>query len=223
MNHILVADDDPGIRRMLERALHREGYAVETARDGAEALSKIQEETPTLLLLDLSMPVVSGWDVYTRLHNDGSMHVPMVILTAEENIAGARRALPDAEVLAKPFDIDELFTAIERYCGGCQTVETKPTMQASRKQAGSRDRHRVLILTLFLAAVGMLARFIPTRVLPHMLWRACLVSAALGLRVLRLSWSMAGMTKQGLHLAAQAAKTALFYRPTVLRRGFVWR
>jgi CheY-like chemotaxis protein len=220
MNHILVADDDPGIRRLLERALHREGYSVQTARDGAEALRKIQKDAPDLLLLDLSMPVVSGWDVYSRLRHDGSTDVPIVVLTAEENLAGAKRALPDAEVLAKPFDINELFEAIERYCGQCSPVEAKPATQPVQQKAGA---NRVLILTFLFAAVGMLARIIPVRLLPRMIWRVSRFLAAWGLRGMRSSWLTASAARHIPKRAGRAAKVALFSRPAALRRGLVWR
>jgi DNA-binding response OmpR family regulator len=112
VNQILIADDDPAIQRLLERVLRREGFQVATASNGREALERIQRETPDLLLLDLMMPVVDGWEVYRRLRVDDHLDIPIIVLTAGERVDRARKELADACVLAKPFDLDELLARI---------------------------------------------------------------------------------------------------------------
>lgn len=114
MARILVVDDDVAIRRLLQRVLSREGYTVETAGDGAKALSRIQEAPPDLLLLDLMMPVMDGWEVYRRLRQDRAVRFPILIITAGGIQGRAVDALAGVEIIAKPFDLDQLLQAIKR-------------------------------------------------------------------------------------------------------------
>lgn len=111
---ILVVDDDPAIRRLLQRLLQQEGYIVDVAGDGQAALARIREERPDLLLLDLMMPVMDGWGLYRQLRTDNDIHLPVIIMTAGERIGRARHDFPDAEVVAKPFDIDHLLQLIQQ-------------------------------------------------------------------------------------------------------------
>lgn len=111
---ILVVDDDPAIRRLLQRLLQQEGYIVDVAGDGQAALARIREEQPDLLLLDLMMPVMDGWNLYGQLRTSSDTHFPVIIMTAGERIGRARQDFPDAEVVAKPFDIDYLLQLIRQ-------------------------------------------------------------------------------------------------------------
>jgi CheY-like chemotaxis protein len=80
---VLVADDDPDIRLVLRQVLRDEGFEVREARDGLETLEQIAEEEPDLLLLDLMMPLISGWDVLKTLRSSRSRRdVPIVVLSA---------------------------------------------------------------------------------------------------------------------------------------------
>jgi two-component system response regulator MprA len=112
MSRILVADDDAAIRRMLERTLVREGYAVSTASNGREALDQIHAAPPDLLLLDLMMPVLDGWAVYRELHREGAA-LPIIIITAGEQASLVHQDLPGSDVLPKPFELDELLSMIQ--------------------------------------------------------------------------------------------------------------
>jgi two-component system, OmpR family, response regulator len=112
MPSILIADDDVGIRRLLQRALRSEGYTVTTATNGQEAVLQIQLQKPDLILLDLMMPVMTGWEVYHRLRSEGPTDLPIIVLTAGERGSRAQDDMPDATVLTKPFDIDNLFATI---------------------------------------------------------------------------------------------------------------
>lgn len=111
---VLIAEDDPAIRRVLERVLTREGHTVETAANGREALTSIQQALPDLLLLDLKMPVIDGWEVYRRLQEKGQCPFPIIIITASERVSQARCDLPGAQVIAKPFDLDNLLSMIHQ-------------------------------------------------------------------------------------------------------------
>lgn len=77
---ILVVDDDPTIRDVLERYLRREGFAVLTAADGQTALQKAGSEKPDLVVLDLMLPHVDGWEICRRLRAEST--VPILMLTA---------------------------------------------------------------------------------------------------------------------------------------------
>ncbi len=111
---ILVADDDPHIRRLVAEILHDEGYPVLTAADGQQALVLIRTRAPALVLLDLQMPLLSGWEVLDRLRAEG-IHVPVVFMTAAYRArAEAQRHEADG-FLAKPFEVDELLAVVARY------------------------------------------------------------------------------------------------------------
>jgi two-component system, OmpR family, response regulator MprA len=106
---ILVVDDDPPIRRMLERTLVAEGYEVRTAADGGAALVEVEHAAPDLLVLDVAMPGLDGLEVCRRVRAKG-LGLPVLLLTARDAV-GARVAGLDAgadDYLVKPFAPEEL-------------------------------------------------------------------------------------------------------------------
>lgn len=111
---ILVVDDDPDIRTLVHMVLEEEGYDVMAAGDGREALTRVQQRQPALILLDLNMPVMSGWELHEELRSR-QIGVPVVYMTA------AQRARSEAEshgaqgYLAKPFGLNELLATVERF------------------------------------------------------------------------------------------------------------
>jgi two-component system, OmpR family, response regulator MprA len=110
---LLVAEDDRGVRASLERALTLEGYDVVTAKNGAEALSALANDTADALLLDVTMPVVDGLTVCRVLRGEGN-RIPILMLTARgdtgDRIAGLDAGADD--YLPKPFDLGELLARI---------------------------------------------------------------------------------------------------------------
>lgn len=118
-HHVLVVDDDPNIREMIEAVLTDEGFTVGTASNGREALERIGESRPKLVLLDLQMPVMTGWDVIRQLH-ESRVEVPIVFMTA------GFRARREAEqhgadgYLAKPFELNDLLDVVERFASSHQ-------------------------------------------------------------------------------------------------------
>lgn len=110
--HILVADDDPEIVSLLKRGLSYEGYTVDTAADGAEALAKIREREPDLIILDIMMPPPDGLEVSKRLRSVSD--VPILMLTARgtvgDKIAGLDAGADD--YLVKPFSFEELLARV---------------------------------------------------------------------------------------------------------------
>lgn len=114
---ILVADDDPVILRLLQVNLGLEGFDVETAADGEEALGKTREILPDLVVLDVMMPVLDGWEVARRLAEDGATSkIPVVLLTARTQREDVERGrdLRVAAYVTKPFDPSELVATIRR-------------------------------------------------------------------------------------------------------------
>ena len=109
---ILVVDDDPEIVSFVKRGLAYEGYKVDTAADGFEALAKARESEPDLVVLDVMMPEIDGIEVSKRLR-EGS-DVPILMLTAKgtipDKVAGFESGADD--YLVKPFAFDELLARV---------------------------------------------------------------------------------------------------------------
>src|SRR5262245_29964313 len=110
---ILVVDDDPDIRTFVTAALTYDGYRVREARDGQDALDRITDRRPDLLVLDLNMPGVTGWDVIERLQA-ARMPLPTVIMTAAYRARDEAARYGAAGYLGKPFDLETLFATVER-------------------------------------------------------------------------------------------------------------
>ncbi len=110
---LLVVDDEAAVREALRRAFELEGYRVELAEDGAEALARLAAEEPDAVVLDLLMPQVDGLTVCRRLRERGS-RVPVLVLTARDSV-GDRVAGLDAgadDYLVKPFALEELLARV---------------------------------------------------------------------------------------------------------------
>src|ERR1700754_2263411 len=110
---VLVVDDDATIRRMLERPLAAEGYAVAAVADGGTALAHAQRSVPDVIVLDAAMPGMDGLSVTRRLRAKG-LPVPILLLTARdalhERVAGLDAGADD--YLVKPFEVEELTARI---------------------------------------------------------------------------------------------------------------
>ena len=113
--NVLVVDDQEVIRDTLQTALDDEGFTVETAANGREALDILERWKPCVILLDLMMPVMDGWTFRAEQKRSGS-NVPVVLLSAAGELAVHQRALDAAAVIAKPFDIDRVISTIEGVC-----------------------------------------------------------------------------------------------------------
>jgi len=114
--HILLVDDNEFNRDMLSRRLERRGYQVSCAVDGAECLAVTRQTAPDLVLLDLSLPVVSGWDVAAALKSDPeTAGIPIVALTAHSMVGDRERALAVGcdDYDTKPVEFVRLLEKIE--------------------------------------------------------------------------------------------------------------
>jgi DNA-binding response OmpR family regulator len=114
---ILVADDDPIIRRLIEVNLGLDGFEVETASGGEDALAQAKERSPDLILLDVMMPGITGWEVARLLKEDHeTAGIPVVILSARTQDEDRRRGqeLGVAGYVSKPFDPQALVELVHR-------------------------------------------------------------------------------------------------------------
>jgi two-component system chemotaxis response regulator CheY len=111
---VLVVDDDESILETVSSILRMEGYQIRSAAGGAEALAIARSWQPTLVMLDMRMPVMDGWAVARALRDAGST-VPVVVMTAADNAGRWADEIGAAGYLAKPFDLDELIACVERY------------------------------------------------------------------------------------------------------------
>ncbi len=114
---VLVVEDDPDIQESLKFILEEEGCHVDTAANGAEALSRLDhgKRLPKLILLDLMMPVMSGWEFLEHVREDERLrNIPIVVVTA----AGEPRDAPEGamRVLRKPLDLEALLGLVRQYC-----------------------------------------------------------------------------------------------------------
>jgi len=114
---VLVVDDDVAIVSLLRANLEMSGYRVQVAYDGVEALEKIQAEMPDLVILDIQMPRLSGWEVLRDLRrHEKTATLPVIMLTIlgdSENITRGWSEGVDCYI-PKPFDVDEVMAMIGR-------------------------------------------------------------------------------------------------------------
>jgi CheY-like chemotaxis protein len=110
---ILVVDDEPDIRTVLRMCLESEGYSVCIAGNGREALERIVANRPAVILLDLNMPIMSGWDVLAELRTR-QCTIPVLFMSAGRTakVEAARHGV--AGWVPKPFDLDDLLATIAR-------------------------------------------------------------------------------------------------------------
>ena len=116
MIRILLVEDNEMNRDMLSRRLARRGYEVEVAVDGREGLDRAREGTPDLVLLDMDLPVVDGWEVAQRLKSDDETRgIPIIALTAHAMVGDRDRALDAGcdDYDTKPVELARLLAKIE--------------------------------------------------------------------------------------------------------------
>jgi two-component system, OmpR family, response regulator MprA len=111
--HILIVDDDQHITGVLRRALAYEGYTVEVATRGDEALNKVIEHPPELIVLDIMLPGIDGVEVCRRLRASGNQ-VPILMLTAKDAIPDRVAGLDEGadDYLVKPMELEELLARV---------------------------------------------------------------------------------------------------------------
>ena len=113
-HRLLIVDDEDNLRSMLAAALQHHGFTVATADNGRDALAMIPEQRPDLVLLDVMMPDLDGFEVCRRLRSGGD-HTPVLFLTARDATEDKVRGLTlgGDDYLQKPFSLDELVARAE--------------------------------------------------------------------------------------------------------------
>ncbi len=117
---ILMVEDEADIREAVQSSLTSRGYTVIIAVDGEEGLRKVRSEKPDLVLLDIVMPKIDGWQVLKAIRSDADMvtrELPVVMLTANRETSSLieSQSQKATDYLMKPFDIEKLMRFIHRY------------------------------------------------------------------------------------------------------------
>jgi two-component system, OmpR family, alkaline phosphatase synthesis response regulator PhoP len=115
---ILVVDDEPPIVRLMEFILAREGYEMVIAVNGQEALSQVAEHKPDLILLDIMMPRIDGYEVARTLRADPAYrHIPIIMLSAKAQDDDVRKGIDVGvnEYITKPFSPQHLVVTVRKY------------------------------------------------------------------------------------------------------------
>ena len=116
---VLVVDDDASIRESLADLLGDEGYRVQTATNGAEALSLLRSSSqlrPCVILLDLMMPIMNGQEFYAEQQRDPTLaSIPTVVISADKNVALKAIGF-QGEFLSKPVRLDTVLGVLGRHC-----------------------------------------------------------------------------------------------------------
>ena len=154
---ILVVDDDPNVQRLLQYTLKQEGYDVVIASDGAEGFRLWGAEAPDLILLDVMLPKLDGYQVATKIRAEEGTpaHVPIIMLTAEREVEQKVRGLRAGadDYLIKPFHPAELLARIKsllarfapRSAPGAAAARSRPGVlrrQGWRRDDDDRDQRR---------------------------------------------------------------------------------
>ncbi|SRR5258708_22941039 len=142
--HLLVVDDDPRITDLVRRILAYDGYSVAVAATGDEALSRVLERPPALIVLDIMLPGVDGLEVTRRLRAAGD-NVPVLLLTAKDAVADRVTGLKTGadDYLVKPFAPEELLARVEALLRRAQPERNEVLRYADVElDTGTRIAHR---------------------------------------------------------------------------------
>jgi DNA-binding response OmpR family regulator len=115
-SYVLVVDDDPAIRGLVADALRFEGYAVDLAAHGREALDALRARRPATIVLDLMMPVMDGFSFIEACKQEQlCTDVPIVVISAVQDALARVQNLAVHACIAKPFDLDDLVRTVGLY------------------------------------------------------------------------------------------------------------
>jgi len=117
---VLIIEDEKLIIVSTQMVLEAAGFRVESATNGEEGIAKARSRAPDLILLDIMMPGIDGWETLTRLKRDAATAgIPVVIFTAREHARGHQKSseMGAADYFRKPFEPDELIELVEKHIG----------------------------------------------------------------------------------------------------------
>lgn len=112
---ILIVEDDFDLQEMMRLLLSGEGYRVTMARDGREALERVAEEMPGLILLDMKMVGMSGWEFAQKFHDLHDRAAPIVVITAADDAKKRAQEIGADDYLWKPFEIRDVIAIVEKH------------------------------------------------------------------------------------------------------------
>ncbi len=112
---VLVIDDDQDLLELMAFVLSAEGFDVQTAGDGREALGEVERSMPGLILLDMKMPVMNGWEFAAEFHKRYDGGAPIVVVTAAENAEKRAEEIGASGWVSKPFDVGYLVRVVRRH------------------------------------------------------------------------------------------------------------
>lgn len=121
MPRVLVIDDDPSIREAIRFVLSDEGFEVDEAANGQAALDAIDRRHPDLILLDMKMPVMDGWEFVGRYRARYDRRAQIVVVTAAQDAARRSADAGADDYLSKPFDLDDLVRLVSTLVGPAAT------------------------------------------------------------------------------------------------------
>lgn len=145
---VLVVEDEPLISEMISKSLKLEGYRVESAQSGEEGLRKVRDANPDLVLLDVLLPRIDGWDVLTKLREDPrTKDTPIIMLTAltdeKSKVQGLRGGADD--YVTKPFSALELMARVEAVL---KRAERSPQKGSARSQIPARKGDKIYLVSM---------------------------------------------------------------------------
>jgi len=114
---VLVVEDDPDLSALLAVILAEAGYPVMTAGDGVEALERVAERLPGLVLLDMRMPRMNGWEFAREFRARHGHAAPIVVVTAAENARLRAQEIEAEGWLEKPFELEQVMREVARFIG----------------------------------------------------------------------------------------------------------
>ena len=117
---ILIVEDDPMMQKMSVKILSSRGYRCQVAHTGREALELAARLRPALILMDLSLPEMDGWEATRALKGDPTLAgIPVVAITAHAMVGDRETAMEAGciDCLTKPYDLSDLLAIVERYVG----------------------------------------------------------------------------------------------------------
>lgn len=115
---VLVVEDDPDMADVVLRVLQMAGYTANRVENGEQALAAVERLKPSVVLLDVLMPVMDGWECARALRIRYGCSLPIVLATAAEHAGGRAAELGANDVLPKPFGLQDLLEVVGRYANG---------------------------------------------------------------------------------------------------------
>lgn len=129
---VLVADDEPALRKLLKTNMELEGYETLEASNGAEVLECVARDNPDIILLDIMMPVMDGWEVMTALASNPDYEQKVILVSAKASDDAQLQGweLGADEYITKPFDLDSLLERVREVA-----ARTEAESEARRAEA----------------------------------------------------------------------------------------